>query len=125
MLVISVGCNQPNGKHAISGDVTLNGQPLKTGSIQFESVPNGAKAFSSGGVISDGHFAIPAASGLPTGKYRTTINAASAPFMKPGPPGSQPAMDTKELIPASYNTDSKLISEIKRDGDNTFNFNIR
>jgi hypothetical protein len=125
MLAFAVGCSQSNGKRALSGSVTLNGQPLKSGSIQFESLQGQPKAFSSGGMISDGRFAIPGASGLPPGKYRAMINAASTPFMKPGPPGSQPLMDTKELVPASYNTDSKLIVEVKPSGDNTFNIQIR
>src|SRR4051812_7390303 len=100
IFAFAVGCSQSSDKHALSGSVTLKSLPLKVGSIQFESLGGEPKTFSSGAMISDGHFAVPVKSGLPLGKYRVMINAASEAFVTPGPPGSQPILDTKELVPA-------------------------
>lgn len=119
-----VGCGQPDSREGLSGEVTLKGELLKSGSIQFESVEGQSPVFSTGAMIRDGAFTVPGKSGLPAGKYRVMINAASAPFLATGPPGSQPVMETKELVPAAYNTDSEVTVEVSADGENTFDFAI-
>lgn len=126
MLVGSLcaGCGESGLRHGLWGEVTLKGERLKSGSIQFESVAGQTPAFSTGAIIKDGAFAVPEKSGLPPGKYRVIINAASTPFLAPGPPGSQPVMETKELVPAAYNTDSEVTIEVSKEGKNEFTFDI-
>lgn len=120
-----VGCGEADSRQGLSGNVTLKGEPLPSGSIQFESVAGQSPVFSTGAMIKDGSFVVPAGkSGLPAGLYHVIINAASTPFLAPGPPGSQPVMETKELVPAAYNTDSEVTVEVSKEGENEFTFDI-
>jgi hypothetical protein len=119
------GCGEADSRKGLSGNVTFKGELMPSGSIQFESVAGQSPAFSTGAMIKDGSFVVPAGkSGLPAGQYRVMINAASTPFLVPGPPGSQPVMETKELVPAAYNTDSEVTIEVSNEGENEFTFDI-
>lgn len=55
-LLAAIGCEQPT---SIEGTVTLNGEPVKKGSIAFRS-PDG-KAVSFGSMVKDGKYSVPAA----------------------------------------------------------------
>lgn len=123
--IVVVGCGEADSRQGLSGNVTLKGEPMPSGGIQFESVAGQSPVFATGAMIKDGSFVVPAGkSGLPAGQYRVVINAASAPFVGPGAPGSQPVLQTEELVPASYNTDSDVTIEVTIDGDNEFSFDI-
>jgi hypothetical protein len=117
------GCNRnPSGRLALGGDVTLDGVPLESGSIQFMSTAPGAAA--TGAVITAGRFDIPADKGLPAGKYTVSISSPdekAPPVPVPGTAFSAPP----ERIPREYNVDSQQMIEVTADGDNDFEFNIR
>ncbi|MBA4105359.1 MAG: hypothetical protein C0485_06340 [Pirellula sp.] len=120
-----VGCGEADSRKGLAGNVTLKGEPLPSGSIQFESVAGQSPVFSTGAMIKDGWFVVPAgATGLPVGQYRVIINAASAPFSVTGPPGSQPILKTKELVPASYNTNSEVTIQVSNEAENEYTFDI-
>ena len=125
MLVRGVvaGCGKSD-RHGLSGKVTLKGDLLRSGSIQFESVAGQSPAFSTGAVIKEGAFFVPDSSGIPPGDYRVIINAAAAPTLIPGPPGGQAVLEAKELVPAAYNTDSEVTIEVSAEGENAFTFDI-
>ena len=71
--LIMTGCSS-NGRNAVSGDVTLDGKPMKDGSISFRPAP-GNDSNTAGGTISNGKFYLPANHGLKPGKYMVTIQA--------------------------------------------------
>lgn len=115
-LAITAGCgaSDPLGRQAVSGTVTLDGQPLADGVISFQ--PTGEGTTSSGAVISAGKYAIARDRGLPQGKYRVVINA-----VKPGTgmtlpagkmPGEEVGTPQVELIPAEWNSRSQNFVEV-------------
>ncbi len=128
LLCVTWGCgaDDPLGRRAVSGVVTLDSAPLADGSIGFEPVEGAAT--SGGAVVSKGKYAISQEQGLPKGKYRVVINA-----VKPGtgftlPPGKMPGEEVGtppvELIPQSWNTKSKNFIEVTEAGDNAFKHEI-
>lgn len=55
--ILLTGCEKPT---SIQGRVTLNGEPVKQGTISFR--PTDGKGPSTGGVIADGEYSVPKAS---------------------------------------------------------------
>jgi hypothetical protein len=106
----------------VSGKVTLHGQPLDQGTIQFS--PAAGQATMSGGEIKDGSYSLSADNGLEPGRYDVRISSSV------GGAGSADALpgETKEtpkpLIPAEYNSNTTLSVEVTKDGPNSFNFDI-
>ena len=123
-VVLGTGCGPgAGGNLELSGKVTLKGQPLANGTIEF-TAPDNSKM--SGGVISQGAYNIPAIQGLPPGEYKVRIHAASetaAPKTEaPGTDSLQPP--AKELIPEEFNVKSGLIAKVIAGQKNVFNFDI-
>jgi len=119
------GCSKnTDGRQAISGTVTVDGTPVPAGSISFQ--PTEGQATSSGAMISNGKFNIPADDGLLAGKYRIAISApmpGSEPANAQALPGDAPPL-AKDMIPPDWNTSSKQFVEVKKTGSNTFPFEI-
>jgi hypothetical protein len=122
------GCSTPTdnlGRQAVNGTVTLDGQPLASGSIQFQ--PSSQDGATSGGaVITGGKFSISQEEGLPPGSYKVVIRGSAT---SPGgaltePPGTAKAVE-KELIPERYNEKTTLTAEVKASGPNTFDFPLK
>ena len=128
MLFIVAGCSgdNPLGRRAVRGTVTLKGQPVQSGSIQFSPVDE-QQGVASGAVISAGTFEIPEAKGLPPGKYKVIVSSAqsagsAAPSdQPPGPPGQLAV----EMIPPDWNVDPKHTIDISADGDNELKLDIK
>lgn len=119
------GCGGSDGieRYGVSGTITLDGEPLDTGAIQFG--PEDGQGMSGGAAIQDGTYEIPADRGLPAGKYRVRISSAGgAPQPEEEAPGESLENLATERIPAKYNVNSQETVEITTDGDNTFNFDI-
>jgi hypothetical protein len=115
------------GRRAISGMVTLDGQPLAIGSIQFEpQAGNTGTIVSGGGVIRDGRYEIPRDSGLRPGKYKVAISSAGDAQATGGfePPGNR-TPPPPENVPKKYNVATTLTAEIKPDSPNVFNFDLK
>ena len=117
------GSDNPQGRMAIEGEVTLDGTPLDQGSIRFEP-QDSSIGTSSAAMLSQGSYKIPVAQGLAPGAYRVFVTAAAASdegrsaddiMNNPQPTG-------KEMIPAKYNRKSELTAEVKADGPNRFDF---
>ncbi len=115
-------------RQALSGSVTLDGSPLKDGTIQFTPVSEGqGTALTAGGQIKDGQYSVPQEQGLTPGTYKVSIYASSGEMQQPDEatgPGAAPKV-MKELIPPKYNANTTLTAEVKADGDNTFNFDLK
>ena len=120
MCIALAGCGETPPRAAASGSITLDGNPLSTGSILFTPLGGGPSA---GGQIVDGRYALPVAAGPGPGKYRVTVNAWSVS----GPPIYDEAtgvtrQEPTSIIPARYNSQSELEVEVQNGADNTFDF---
>ena len=117
------GCAGGDGlpREPISGVVTLGGEPLAAGSIQF--IPADlTKGTPASGEIQGGKFVIPPERGPVPGEYRVVISGgASAPVPVDEAPGASPS-PTPDPVPAKYNISSTLVAEIKAGGSNTLEY---
>jgi len=121
LLLGAFGCFLPgcggSGPLPVSGTVTLDGQPLPSGDILFEPVDGTTS--SDGGTIKDGKFSFTSK----PGKMKVKIVALRE---APGPPlkgaMGEPLPNTQQYLPAKYNTATELTAEVKKGGDNKFDF---
>jgi hypothetical protein len=128
-VLISAGCGGAQDdlpRQPVAGTVKLEGQPLKSGLIQFQ--PASADASTAGGAgIVEGEYSISRAEGLVPGSYRVSITSAVEPAT-PLPPGTtpgDPVSKVKEPIPAKYNATTQLTAQVTKEGPNTFPFDLK
>jgi hypothetical protein len=121
-------------REAVSGTVTIAGQPLAQGRIQFEPSSPEAKT-PAGGEIKDGTFRITRDQGPTPGDYRVMITSsgavASGVDTSPGaepPPGSKKKVPqigpSPELIAKEYNSKTTLSAKVEAGKTNTFEFSL-
>ena len=114
-------------REAVNGTVTLDGQPLVEGTIQFAPADPTKNGVGGGAAIKSGHFSIAREYGLVPGSYNVSISAPDrgGGAGKPQAPGAggRSAL-AKELIPAEYNAKSTLKVEITKGGPNTPAFTL-
>jgi len=106
--------------------VTLDGQPIDGGVIQFLPV-EGTIGPETGGVITKGQYDIPQQRGPVVGKSRIELRASKKTGRKMQDPTGRPGVLTdefKEMFPPEFNTNSSLVREIKNE-PNALNFDIR
>lgn len=106
---------------AVSGEVTLDGQPLDDASITLVPIGSGPSA---GAEISAGSFAIERSVGPSPGKYRVEIRAyrgTGQQIPDDDNPG-QMTEATEQIIPGRYNRDTELEVEVTVDDENHFQF---
>lgn len=109
MLLPAGGCGRTDGRLAIKGAVTLDGQPVDKGVVSFFPVTASKEATVAGAVVSRGRYALTPSKGLKPGAYRVEIRI-------PQPTGSmtvdratgESAPETREAAPARYNERSEL-----------------
>jgi hypothetical protein len=106
--VLAVGCSDPNSGQ-VSGKVLVGGKPLEKGNITFAAVDGNAPT--AGGPVTGGNYSVK----VSTGKMKVSISAAKVVGMKKlyPRPDSPEAPITAEALPARYNSDSKLMLEVK------------
>jgi hypothetical protein len=124
LLLTTPGCNGGHERAAVTGKVTFDGQPVKTGQIVFEPAGSGRLGIAQ---IADGVYSMPHQQGPSAGKYivRITANRPTGQKRNAGSRGeNQSSYDVVEqFIPARYNDRSELEieiggePEIKRDFD--------
>ena len=124
------GCNDPSNvadtlpRKAISGTVTLNGQPLAQGVIQFDPTPeNKPPTTMAVGEIKDGKYAIQLAQGPVQGNYKVSISSRP-PVVIGTEPGELPK-PVPEKVPAIYNTKSTLTKEITAEAVQILDFDLK
>ena len=129
LLFVAAGCGgtNPLDRKALDGDVTLDGQPLARGSIEF--VPTDGGPVSSGAVIRQGKFAIAEKQGLPPGAYQVRVYS---PTRSASPATPEEAIERGdslepgiERIPPRYNTATQLTAEVTASGENEFQFTLK
>jgi hypothetical protein len=122
------GCGDSDGlaREAISGTVTLDGQPLADGAIQMLPI-NRTEGTAGGAIVKDGKYTIEREKGLLPGQYRVVISSSQAGAAAPsdGPPGPVPTSDApKDPIPAKYNIETTLTADVKSGTPNVFPFEL-
>lgn len=123
--LLFTGCGPSTDRLEISGNVTLDGAPLDSGSIRFTSL--GEKQIASGAMIEQGEYYIPQEKGLTPGPYHVEITSPDVnapPVMVPVGPGGRGVPTQPERIPPEWNADSTQRVEVSADGDNHFVFDI-
>ena len=129
LLAAATGCGSgdPRNRQALSGKVTLGGQPLDQGIIEFSPEESGGMA--SGATIASGQYTIEREKVLPPGKYRVRLYSAGdvvkLPDGPPGPPAPGQPVVGEERIPPEYNMKSTQVVEVVSGGANAFDFDIR
>lgn len=117
LILALVGCgggtpsdNLP--RTAVSGSVTLDGQPLAQGNIAFDPAERGPGTTQAIGEIKDGKFSIEKTLGPVPGKYKVSISSIPPVAIAPGEdPGTRPKMDP-EKVPAQYNIKTTMTQEV-------------
>lgn len=119
--LVLAGCGD-SGRERIEGTVTLDGQLLEKGTINFLPLP-GTQSPTAGAEIARGKFRIPARGGTFVGKFRVEITA-SRPSGKKVPDRwtGQPIDAYEQFLPVKYNTKSELEIEAKAGAANRFEF---
>jgi hypothetical protein len=133
------GASDQLPREPISGTVTFDGRPLKSGSIRFTPVQT-KEGIATGGMITDGRFDVARDDGPVPGNYQVMIFAdgGSQAAARPDPseptgPGLKSAMPQKRtqaeptagLIPLRYNLKSELTAEVKAGGPNRYTFDLQ
>jgi hypothetical protein len=119
------GCGDPLNRQEVTGDVTLKGQPIEDGVINF--APVDGQGTGDGAQILKGKYKISREKGLSPGKYRVSIWAGNGLSgegdASPDAPkaGFRPA---KERVPPEYNDHSQVFRDVVKGGQNKFDFNI-
>ena len=123
-LCLGCGPDNPQGRKAVSGKVTLDGGPLEQGNIEFHPMFQGG--VQSGGAITSGSYSIPAHQGVTPGKYRVSIiDFVPTPPQPAGyMPGDPLPPMPKPKVPAEWNSQSQHTIEVKTEGPFAFDFDI-
>jgi hypothetical protein len=110
-MTLCVGaCNNsnPQGRISVSGTVSLNGQPLTQGNVEFISQPNATPSIITGGKIKDGQFTLPAEHGLIAGQtYTVRFRAVEEVSAGKSTGGGAGQLVMKDLIPPKWGAASK------------------
>ena len=135
-----VGCGEDDGigkRFPVSGKVTHNGQPLKSGSVNFfPEDPNTGRP-AAGEIQEDGSYKLTTqvpGDGALGGKYKVSISAYAVDKAKAGTPPQGGTADQvvvaqaqgKSLIPIKYTgTDTSGLTATVGPGSTTFNFDLK
>jgi hypothetical protein len=129
VIALTAGCDSGPRRLPASGAVTYRGQPVPEGFILFQPQDPG-RGQTTGTVVSNGRYALPAAEGLSPGRYTVRITAAdparrAAATPRMGADGIPVADGTaREWLPPRYNTQSSLEIDAAPGGPTTFDFNL-
>ena len=109
-LFLLPGCS--DGRVALRGNVSVNGVPVKEGTINFRPIDVASPGSST--VIVDGSYSVAAKKGVVPGEYLVQISATEdtgkMDTSMPGPP--RPIY--RSLIPPKYNAQSELKVNVTR-----------
>jgi hypothetical protein len=110
-------------RYPLEGEVTFEGEPIDMGSITF--TPEGDKGRVSGGVITNGKYAVPEENGANAGTYRVKISWLKRTGRKLKDVESGEMYDERrEAIPDSVHKDSELTVEVPLP-DNRHDFKLK
>ena len=120
--LVLLGCGPPSNRRTATGEVTLDGAPLKAGRVVIEAKGPGPTAAAA---IVDGKFEISGEKGPIPGAYIVRIvskEPTGRMIQDPdSPTGESP--ETANVIPDRYNH-GQLTMEVTPDGTNHFQFDL-
>lgn len=111
LIVVVVGCSSDEvTKGTVTGEVTLDGQPLKTGLIRF--VPVDGKTPTADATITDGKFSAV----VPLGEKKVEISSPKVvgKLKMYDTPDSPVVEQTTNMIPQQYNVRTTLTLTVQR-----------
>lgn len=116
------GCSH-DARQALEGAVSLDGQPLSEGSINFMPLA-GTNSPTTGANIQEGRFVVARESGALPGKFRVEIVAKRKNGQRILSDTAGGLVDQYEqFLPARYNRDSQLTADVTS-GVNRFVFSL-
>jgi hypothetical protein len=122
LLLLAAGCGPGvGGRYPVAGTVTLDGQPLAMGTIEFE--PRAEGAIKVGEAVHDGRYAVPARLGPTPGSYRVKVwwhRKTGRIIVVDG----EKVEEYKKFAPDEYNGNTTLTAEV-RAGENVFDFALK
>jgi hypothetical protein len=123
--VFSIGCNKnPQGRIEISGTVTLDGVPIKDGSIGFEPTGSQTLKVKSGAHIADGKYKMPVASSLVPGEYSVRISASQETGKIIETPMG-PIAEMVDIVPSEFGSESTQMITVTEKGKQIFDFDMK
>ena len=123
-IVLLLGCGSSDGRHELEGTVTLDGEPLREGSIVFQPMP-GTQSPTAGAPIRDGRFEVAAGGGAHPGEFRVEITAIRGTGKRRMDPMVGREIEvTEQYLPARYNRRSELMAQVSSSGSNHFEFDL-
>ena len=104
VIVVLAGCGKTSDKGTVTGNVTLDGQPIKTGLIRF--MPVDGKTTTADSVITDGKFN----ASVPPGDKKVLISAQKVTGQRRvyETPDSPMTDVVQEQVPVRYNAQTTL-----------------
>jgi hypothetical protein len=104
VIVVLAGCGKKSDKGTVTGSVTLDGQPIKTGLIRF--MPVDGKTTTADSVITDGKFN----ASVPPGDKKVLISAQKVTGQRRvyETPDSPMTDVVQEQVPVRYNAQTTL-----------------
>jgi hypothetical protein len=121
-LFLLAGCGAAT-QASVSGKVTLDGAPLDDATISFVPTSGGQRS-AAWSTIQAGQYTIAEKDGLREGPYRVEIRALRSTGEKTNPIDPTLPAQSKEALPARYNSRSELAATIKP-GSNIANFELK
>ena len=107
-LVVLAGCSPPTTAE-VSGLVTIDGQPVQRGAINFDPVDGNTPT--AGGVINEGRYSVMVP--ITTMKVRIKASKVVGKRKLYDTPDSKEVDVVEEAAPARYNTETELTFEVK------------
>ncbi|MDO5553336.1 MAG: hypothetical protein Q4G68_06205 [Planctomycetia bacterium] len=126
LATICAGCSNanPQGRKAIEGSVTLDGAPLATGYINFEPIGSQSERTSCGAEIKEGKYSITASEGLVPGEYGVSLSSRQASTPPPGVNPMQAKIESVDLVPPEFGSESKQKVTVTDSKIQTFDFHM-
>jgi hypothetical protein len=122
--IVLVGCGGTyEGKVPVAGRITIKGQPVPEGTINFASA-NPVQSVFTGSLIKDGRYDIAAENGLPPGQYIVRISSAEPGVIASDPLPGETGPPMKDRVPPEYNANSKLTVNVEPGRKHTFDFDV-
>jgi hypothetical protein len=123
LFTLIVGCTLGCGTaNTVSGKVTVDGQPLKTGTITFSPKMDAPAAIGQIDFAGSYRLSVGTSQSISPGTYQVTIDAVELVPPTPTDPSPLP----KKLLPAKFydGQNPEMVREVKT-GKNTFDFDLK
>lgn len=125
LLLGTCGCDsvEPDGDLVpVTGTVTLDGEPLQGATVSFNVAQGTSGQGGTGTTDAEGKYELShfrAGTGVHAGAYTVTIHKLVLSDGSPIPPDAESifSLDTKEVVPAKYNTATTLTATVHRGGE--------